>query len=219
MKTEQPNFTYQLLNQATSSQAIDCLCSVFSTHEPLGKALGIRADELRPFVTDLVHYAVENQLSWVAIHEASSRLAGVKIFTDFEHDFIPDDYNNEKLDTIFKFLHSIYDYKKNDEGLENNKLLHCWMTAVWPEFQRQGVLRKMYQMGASWAYKQGYRHCISEVTSQYNLAFLEKETEVTQLNTLHYAQYETQGTYPFLAAEDSKMCVLCRYLLKDTVAA
>ncbi|ANS44782.1 hypothetical protein [Serratia inhibens] len=215
MKTDhQERFVYSLLDETYAAQAIACLCRVFSAQEPLGKALGISPDELAPFVADLVHHAIKINLSWVAIEKASSRLAGVRILTDFHNDFIPGDYTSQKLNTIFTFLDSLYQAQPHGEDNEYNPLLHCWMVAVLPAFQRQGVLRNLYRSGSFWAYKKGFRWGVEEVTSRYNLAFLESEVTVTKLNTLNYAQYESGGTLPFLLVEDSKACVLCRYPLE-----
>ncbi|CAI1741320.1 hypothetical protein [Serratia plymuthica] len=209
----QARFAYSVLDETHAEQTIACLCTVFSAQEPLGKAIGISSDELTPFVTDLVHHAIKTQLSWVAIEKTSSRLVGVRILTDFHNDFIPGDYESQKLNTIFAFLESLYEFQHSDEENESKPLLHCWMTAVLPAFQRQGILRSLYRAASLSAIEKGFRFGISEVTSPYNLAFLESDVTVKKLNTLHYTKYQKDGVFPFSLAEDSELCVLCRYPL------
>ncbi len=208
-------FSYSRLNKHHQTQAIECLCLLFSNYEPLGKALQITPDELKPFVTDLVNYAIVNDLSWVAIDNASSQVVGVRIVSDIHHDFKLSEYGSQKLDVIETFLSSLYDSQSNELSGERNTVLHCWMVGVLPEFQQQGVLRNLYRMASSWAFHQGFRFGIEEATNKYNLHFLEKETRVIKLSRHCYAKYEHLGSYPFLTAEEHKECVLCKYALKD----
>ncbi|MBH1932539.1 hypothetical protein [Serratia rubidaea] len=214
MSTVWGNFVYQLLETRHEEAAIDVLCSVFSAQEPLAKALATQPDELRPFVSDLVRHATEGGLSWVAIEEKSARLAGVRILTDTHRDFIPADYPSSKVKTIFSFLHSLYDDESESMmTAAAPPLLHCWMVAVLPAFQRQGVLRNLYRTGGEWATRCGFIYGIEEVTNRHNLAFLNNETDVTVLKSLDYADYKFHGAYPFRNAEESQYCALCRYPL------
>jgi GNAT superfamily N-acetyltransferase len=207
-------FVYQVLEDDHATQAIMCLCNVFSAQEPLGKAIGISPDELAPFVTDLVQYAIKTNLSWIAIDKMSSRVVGVRILTDFHNDFTPGSYKGEKLNAIFNFLENLYTVQTHDEQDKIKPLLHCWMVAVLPEFQRQGILRNLYRAGKLRALKKGYRFGIEEVTSKHNLAFLESEVSVKKINTIYYAQYQDSGAFPFLFSVDTKACVLCQYPLE-----
>lgn len=210
----QEAFVYRVLEEDHAAQAIICLCQVFSTQEPLGKAIGISPDELTPFITDLVQHAIKTNLSWVAIDKMSSRVVGVRILTDFYDDFTPDSYRDEKLNVIFSFLDSLYTTQAIDENGKFRTLLHCWMVAVLPAFQRQGILRNLYRVGIRWALKKGFKFGIEEVTSQHNLAFLESEVHVKKINSIYYAQYQEGSAFPFLFSVDSQVCVLCQYPLE-----
>lgn len=210
----QESFFYRVLEDDHAAQAIRCLCQVFSAQEPLGQAIGISPHELAPFITDLVQYAIKTNLSWVAIDKMTSRVVGVRILTDFHDDFTPGSYNSEKLSVIFSFLDSLYTAQVHDVNDNAKPLLHCWMVAVSPVFQRQGILRNLYRVGICRALKKGFKFGIEEVTSRQNIAFLESVVHVKKINTIYYQQYQDVAAFPFLFSVDSKVCVLCQYPLE-----
>ena len=211
---ESEKFKFCILNTQYFKQALSCLTEVFTLIEPMGKHLNLTTYEMEHFLNELLLHAINLNLTWIAIDKETNELAGVRVltdaFNDYEANFVP----GENLKIIFSILNSLYINHQHELNTSKNTLLHTWMTAVYPKYQKKGLLKNLYKKGSHLAKTKGFQYCIGEASNIYNLNFLKKEANISQLNSIEYKSFKYFDTYPFKTLEEHYEIVLYKYPLK-----
>ncbi|APJ04922.1 hypothetical protein [Silvanigrella aquatica] len=206
-------FDFSLLNDKYFFETAQCLKYVLTYSEPMGKYLITNEEENTSFVDELLIHAAKQNLSWVAIDSATQKVVAARIMSDasYQLNFHPE---TEKVKIIFNLLDSIYLNHENEFNVLPKTTLHTKLTAVLPEYQRQGLLKSLYKISSHHAKKQGFKYCIGEATNKHNLNFLKKETKCEILNRIEYKKFNYQGTCPFANMEEHIECCLYKYPLQ-----
>lgn len=195
---EDTRFQYKVLDKQYKDAAIAVMTESFCDYEPMTKFINVTYDEFSPFAEIVVEKAIEDKLSIVALD--GKRVVACTAVEDLV-DPAPIDLSKltPKFNYIFGLLESISGSFFQNKQIDKNIVSHLFITAVHPDYHRQGLSRQINFQSMKLAIQRNFDFMLSELTNWYNEKGLLKymDTDKKLLGKAVYHDYQQEGKQPF----------------------
>ena len=198
--SEQNGITYQILQKPDLEQTINCLVDVFSSAEPIIKALQITPTELYPFAKIVCQKAVENGLSLIAKDPATSKVVGFIISEDLSEDLSkksPEEINknilqDQKLDIVFKLLKELNEQYEKQKKSFIGKMFHIYFLGIIEKYRGRRISNNLVEKNLNMAIEKGFLVAKVEATGNISQHIFRKYGFEDRYS-IDYQTYEYKG--------------------------
>jgi hypothetical protein len=171
-----------------ASAAIDLMTKVFCESDPLIKFLGIRYQDFLPFASDVIHKAIKDGLSKVAV-DKQHKVVGCTIVEDIVDIFMPKITHYPKLKPIFSLYQSLSLPFLDDKSFFKGKIIHAWLTFIDRAYRKQGLATQLEMACSATAARKGYDFAYAEFLNE-DLAKIVHQFNLSKLcNRIKYGNF------------------------------
>lgn len=206
---------YEFLTRQRCIDAALCVSEVFADNEPLAHHLGVTTDEMFSFTSRYYPLIVKDQLSVVAIDEATEKCVGARITEDYvQPDPPPDlfDRISPRLVPVFSFLDHLAEKFKRSHKPKRGQYIHMFMVAVKPQYTNRGIAPRMNLLAFQRALELGYTHAVTEPTGCISQHILRNKFGFDLVHEENYDDFTINGVQVFSGMTMHKSGML---LVKD----
>lgn len=193
---------FELFNHSRINETREFLIEYFFKREPISQSLGLREEEIIPFLDLLLPKAAEEQLSLVAIDEFD-HLCGVLICDDYFGN-IPPEFENldEKIQNIFCFLDVLGQKFRGEHLAIENEYFHLLIIAT----NVKGISKELTAKALELAKIKNYSHAVLEATGKTSQHISENGLNFTEINRLFYNKFQVDGKLIFTNLPENEYC-------------
>jgi predicted acetyltransferase len=160
------NQNYKLcpLNETNANEVIKLTTDRF-WNIPILSAVDLTREELYPFVKYYVELAVKQNLSMVAQHIPTNKIATVVIAVDYNEEGVSPPLN-QKTEKIIEIIEKMSQkFVANNPNIPRGKIVHPFMGCTAEEHQNGGLLRATITKILEQAKERGYTMAVAECVS------------------------------------------------------
>jgi hypothetical protein len=189
-------YTLQTLSNKHAKLAVEHFTKVFCETEDLTSALGIHPDEYQLFVTDVIHKAIKDGMSKIAL-DKDNRVIACTVAEDMAVPFTPRLSLYPKMRPLFALLEKLSLPFADGKIFIKNKIVHVWYAAVDAQFRGQGFsivtdmacIEEAARRGFNFAYAEFVNPISENITHQFKVLKL--------CNTIQYRNFFWNDQRPF----------------------
>ena len=194
--------TVQTLQEAHMKAVTELFVKTFCDSEPLTKYLNVHYDEYKPFANEVVHKAVKEGLSKVAI-DKQGKIIACAIAEDLADPFVPHIAHYAKLKPIFALLRELSKPFMEGKKFQPKKILHLWIALVDPAYRGQGLSTMIDMACIEAAARKGFDFAYTEFTNDLSEKVIKQFKILKLYNRINYEDFNTQGEKPFTSLKGS----------------
>ncbi len=196
MTVTKPDYTICTLTVDHQKSAIDLFTKSFCDSEPITKHLNIKYEDYEDFARDVVHKAVKEGMSVVAINSRNHVIACV-IAEDLAKPFEPTLSKYPKLKPIYSLLAQLSAPFLSDKKFIPGKIAHIWIAIVNPEYRGKGMSTAIGMACATICMRKGYEFAYTEFTNELSEKILHHYKVYELCNTIDYNTFTFEDKKPF----------------------
>lgn len=197
MTDKKTDYTIVSLANEHMKSAIDLFVKCFCHHEPATKFLNMQRYDFEPFASEVIHKAVNDGLSKVAI-DSNKRVVALIIAEDIADPFIPKISHYPKMKPVISVLDKLSKPFLKGKKFIRGAIAHYWIAAVDPEYRSQGLFIAITAEAIKLAAKKGYNFAYAEFTNEISEKITHQFNVVQQCNKILYDTFTADdNTMPF----------------------
>lgn len=211
----QDGIRYEFLTRQRCIDAALCVSEVFANNEPLAHHLGVTMDEMFSFTSRYYPLIVKDELSVVAIDEATNECVGARVTEDYVQPEPPPDLFDRispRLVPVFSFLDHLSEKFKRSHNPKRGHYIHMFMVAVKKPYTNRGIAPRMNLLAFQRALDCGYTHAVTEPTGCISQHILRDKFGFSVIHEESYETFEINGTRVFSGMTHHKSGML---MVKD----
>ncbi len=199
---------YDLLRAEDVKDASNCIAMAFSVGEPMSRTLTITLDEFLLFTAMFCEKAAADGLSFVAKNQQTGKLLGSLIVEDFLTN-PPEgiDRISPKFEPIFALLEQLDDNYKKQHPVQENEILHIFMSGVYKEYLGQKISTTLKQAAHAMGKIKKYKGAIAEATGPFSQK-INANLGYELVDAIKYTDFEFNGKKTFAEITDCQSCQL-----------
>ncbi len=212
--SEENQITYELLQEKDLEQTINCLVDIWTSAEPIAKALKITPSEFYPFAETICQKGMEDGLSLVAKDSATSQVVGFIISEDLSTELSEEMYKNLSQKSkiyfqAFKELHEQYEIQKK---VVTGKVFHLFLLGSKEQYRNRRIGKNLLEKNLKMASQKGFSAAIAEATGKISQHILRKYGFEDRCS-IDYQTYEYKGIKVFEEIKEHQSCILMEKIL------
>jgi len=199
---------FQTMQPSDVEETALCISQVFSTFEPITKALKISFNEFYQFALPICQKAADAEISMIAKDKKTGEIAGFIISEDFMTVY-PDSLEDidNKFESIFSFLSELEENYRRSCLATAGQVLHIFMLGVQEKYTKKHIATNLVRENLNLAKHHNFEIAITDATSVgsqqifRNLGFTEKFA-------IEYKSYKFKDKHIFSSIENPSNCLL-----------
>lgn len=196
MNINKPEYTICTLTVDHQKSAIDLFTKSFCDSEPITKHLNIKYDDYEEFAKEVVHKAVKEGMSVVAI-DSHNHVISCVIAEDIANPFTPNLALYPKLKPIFELVDQLSEPFLAGKQFIEGKIAHIWIAIVNPELRGKGLSTAIGMACATICMRKGYEFAYTEFTNEISENILHHYKLYELCHTINYNSFTYDGKKPF----------------------
>ncbi len=199
---------FQTMQRSDIEETATCISQVFSSFEPIAKALKISFNEFSQLAVSVCQKAADEEISLIAKDQKTGEIVGFIISEDFmtsSPDFLEGIDN--KLEAVFSLISELEENYRSCHSFKAGQVLHIFMLGVQKKYTNRHIAKTLVRENMNLAKHHNFEIAIAEaagVGSQHifrNLGFSEEFA-------IEYKSYKFKGKQIFSAIEQPSNCLL-----------
>lgn len=204
----QNEILFQTMCHSDIEETASCISQVFSSFEPITRALKISFNEFYQFAVPVCQKAADEEISIIAKDRITGEVVGFIISEDFIT--ITSDSPegiDSKFEPIFSLLSELEENYRSRHAIAAREVLHIFLLGVHQKYTKRHIATTLVRENLKLAKQHGFEIAIAETTgaiSQHifrNLGFTEEFA-------IEYNSYKFKGEQIFSSIENPPSCLL-----------
>lgn len=195
------DYKIQTLNEEYAKSATELFVKSFCDSEPITKYLHINYKDYEPFAGEVIHKAIKEGLSKIAI-DRHNRVIAVAIAEDLADPFIPHPQHYPKLKPVFALIGELSKPFTYGKKFTKGKVFHIWVAAVDQAYRGLGLSTEIDMACVEAAARKGFDYAYAEFTSELSEKVTSQFKILKLSNRIPYNTFILDnGTMPFQGVE------------------
>ena len=199
---------FQTMHPSDIEETATCISQVFSSFEPIAKALKISFNEFYRLALPVCQKAADEEISIIAKDRKTGEVVGFIISEDFMA-INPDSLEgiDNKFESGFSLLSELEENYRSSYPVKAGQILHIFMLGVQEKYTNRHIAKNLVRENLNLAKHHKFEIAIAEATgvgSQHifrNLGFTEEFA-------IEYKSYKFKGKQIFSFIENPPNCLL-----------
>lgn len=198
---------FQTMNHSDIEETAICISQVFSSFEPLAKALKISLNEMYRLALPVCEKTADEAISIIAKARNTKEVVGFIISENFMT-IHPDHLGiDNKFEALFSWLSELEEKYRSRNPIKAGQVLHIFMLGVQEKYTKRHIATTLVKENLNLAKHHNFEIAIAEATgvaSQHifrNLGFTEEFA-------IEYKSYKFKGKNIFSSIEHPSSCLL-----------
>lgn len=200
--TLQTEYTIQTLQHEHLKSTVELFTKTFCDSEPITKHLNIHYQDYEKFATEVVHKAINDGMSKVAL-DKHNRVVACVIAEDIADPFIAKLQHYPRLKPIVGILHELSKPFLQGKTFVKGKIAHVWIAAVDQAARGKGLSTSIDMACGEMAARKGYDFVYAEFTNDISEKIVNQYNLYQLINKIKYEDYVLEGQKPFQGVKGS----------------
>jgi ribosomal protein S18 acetylase RimI-like enzyme len=213
--SENTGISFQKMQHSDIEQTATCISQVFSSFEPIAKALKISFDAFYRFAIPVCQKAADEEISLIAKDPKTREVVGFIISEDLMNVY-PDSVEgiDNKFESVFSLLSELEENYRKCHLVKAGQILHILMLGVQEKYSNRHIATTLVRENLNLAKHHNFEIAIAEATGVAsgqifrNLGFIEEFA-------IEYKSYKFKNKHIFSSIENPPNCLLMSRCLKD----
>jgi ribosomal protein S18 acetylase RimI-like enzyme len=204
---------FQTMQHRDIEETAACISQVFSSFEPIAKALKISVSEFDRLAIPVCQKAADAKLSIVAKDPNTREIVGFIISEDFmTNDTDPPEGIDNKFEAVFSFLSDLEENYRSGHPVKAGEVLHIFMLGVQEKYTNRHIATKLVKENLNLAKHHNFEIAIADATG-VGSQHIFRSLGFTEEFAIEYKSYKFQGKQIFSSLENPPNCLLMsRYI-------
>jgi ribosomal protein S18 acetylase RimI-like enzyme len=189
-------------------QTATCISQVFSSFEPMAKALKISFNEFYRFAVPVCQKAADEEISLIAKDRKTGEIVGFIISEDLmtvEPD--PTEGIDHKFECVFSLLSKLEKNYRSSHPVKAGQVLHIFMLGVQAKYTKRQIATTLVRENCKLAKHHNFEIAIAEATSVGSQQIF-RNLGFTEEFAIEYKSYKFKGKQIFSSLENPPNCLL-----------
>ena len=199
---------FQVLSHRDIEDTATCVSQVFSSFEPIAKALKISFNEFYRFAVPVCQKAADEEISIIAKDQKTGEIVGFIISEDLMTVKPgPTEGIDNKFEAVFSLLSELEENYRKCHLVKGVHILHILMLGVQEKYSKRHIATTLVRENLNLAKHHNFEIAITEDTGVasghifQNLGFIEEFA-------IEYKSYKFKGKHIFSSLENPPNCLL-----------
>ena len=199
---------FQTMQPSDIEETATCISQVFSSFEPMAKALKISFNEFYRLAVPVCQKAADEEISIIAKDQKTGEVVGFIISENFMTiNPEPPEGIDHKFESVFSLLSQLEENYRSCHPVKAGQILHIFMLGVQEKYTKRHIAKNLVTENLNLAKHHNFKIAIAEATgvgSQHifqNLGFTEEFA-------IEYKSYNFKGKQIFSCIENPPNCLL-----------
>ncbi len=199
---------FQTLQHRDIAATASCISQVFSSFEPLAKALKISFNELYRLALPVCEKAADEEISIIAKNRNTQEVVGFIISEDFMtiHPDPPPGIDN-KFETVFSLLSELEENYRSSYPVKAGQVLHIFMLGVQEQYTKRRIGTTLVKENLNLAKHHNFEIAIAEATGVGSQQIF-RNLGFTEEFSIEYKSYKFNGENIFSSIQHPPNCLL-----------
>ncbi|MFB8790660.1 MAG: hypothetical protein U7123_17850 [Potamolinea sp.] len=204
---------FQTMQTGDIEDTATCISQVFSSFEPIAKALKISFDEFYRFAVPICQKAADKKISLIAKDQKTGEVVGFIISEDFMT-VDPDSLEgiDNKFEFVFGLLSELEDNYRKCHLVKAGQILHIFMLGVQEKYSKRHIATTLVAENLNLAKQHNFEIAIADATGVASQQIF-RNLGFTEEFAIEYKSYKFKGKQIFSSLENPPNCLLMsRYI-------
>ncbi|MCJ8271637.1 MAG: hypothetical protein MJK04_19835, partial [Psychrosphaera sp.] len=180
--------------------------------EPMTRALGLNHEQVLPDFSKVVEKLQQEDLSFVAIDQASCAIVGVVVNKDYTVAPVAEDLMFSAAKPIFTLVDELDVLATELADVKPKEVFHLYILAVQSDTAGQSVGQQLVTKSFNLAIDLGYKKIATEATGPISQHIAGQKFGAREVAKINYRDFEFEGKKVFATITEVESCLL---LIKD----
>ncbi|GAA6615817.1 GNAT family N-acetyltransferase [Scytonema sp. NUACC26] len=210
MKFLDPNneILLQTMQYNDIEETASCISQVFSSFEPITRALKISFNEFYRFAVPVCQKAADEEISIIAKDRRTGEVVGFIISEDFMT-INPDSPEgiDSKFEPVFSLLSELEENYRSCYSVKTRQVLHIFLLGVHEKYTKRHIATSLVRENLNLAKHHNFEIAIAEATGAVSQHIFQN-FGFTQEFAIEYKSYKFKGKQSFSSIENPPNCLL-----------
>ncbi|BAY93257.1 MULTISPECIES: GNAT family N-acetyltransferase [unclassified Tolypothrix] len=199
---------FQVMQPNDIEETVICISQIFSSFEPMAKALKISFNELYPFALSVCQKAVDEKISIVAKDRKTGKVVGFIISEDFITVY-PESLEgiDHKFEYIFSLLSELGENYRRTHAFTAGQVLHISMLGVQEKYTKRHIATTLIRENLKLAKHHKFEIAVTEATGVASQHIFRK-LRFTEEFAIEYKSYKFKDKQIFHCIAHPDNCLL-----------
>lgn len=199
---------FQIMQSGDIQETATCISQVFSSFEPIAKALKISFHEFYRLALPVCQKAADEEISIIAKHRQTGEVVGFIISEDFMTiDQYPPEGIDNKFESVFSWLSELEENYRSCNHVKAGQLLHILMLGVQEKYTKRHIATNLVRENLNLAKHHNFEIAMAEATS-VGSQHIFRNLGFTEEFAIEYKSYKFKGKQIFNSIENPPNCLL-----------
>ncbi len=199
---------FQVLSHRDIEDTATCISQVFSSFEPIAKALKISFNELYPLAVTVCQKAADEEISIIAKDQKTGEVVGFIISEDLMTVKPgPTEGIDNKFEAVFSFLSELDENYLSCHSVKAGQVLHILMLGVQEKYTKRQIATTLVKENLKLAKHHNFQIAIAEATAVGSQQIF-RNLGFTEEFAIEYKSYKFKGKQIFSSLENPPNCLL-----------
>lgn len=199
---------FQKLQPSDIEETATCISQVFSSFEPIAKALKISFNQFYQLAVPVCQKAADEEISLIAKDRKTGEIVGFIISEDFMTSH-SDPYEgiDNKFEAVFYLLSELEENYRSCNHLTAGQVLHIFMLGVQEKYTKRNIATTLVRENLNLAKHHNFEIAIAEATGVGSQQIF-RNLGFTEEFAIEYKSYKFKGKQIFSFIENPPHCLL-----------
>lgn len=198
---------FQIMQSGDIQETATCISQVFSSFEPIAKALKISFNEFYQLAVPVCQKAADEEISLIAKDQKTGEIVGFIISEDFMTSYSNSEDIDNKFEAVFYLMSELEENYRSCNSVQAGQVLHIFMLGVQEKYTNRHIATTLVRENMNLAKHHNFEIAITEATGVGSQQIFRK-LGFTEEFAIEYKSYKFKGKQIFNSIENPPNCLL-----------